>query len=110
MTSSSHYIAQIQEAEENAKNIIQKIEQDNNSRITTANEETAITVKEAEEKARLVATNTIGKAKEEAKAEYKKIMINAEVERRNIIEKGNKNILNSEKHVNNAFTAIFKTV
>jgi len=108
MTSSSHYISQIQEAEENARNIINKTEQDNNKRITTANEETAVVVLKAEEEAKLVAANIINKAKEEAKAEYKKIIVNAELDRRNVIETGNKNISNSEKHIDNAFSDIFK--
>jgi len=103
MTDQSHHIAQIHQTEADAKQIIQKAESDNNKSISAANDEAASIISAAEEAARQTATLRLNKDKEAAKAEYKKILVDADNERRSVVDGAKSNASKAEAIINNAF-------
>lgn len=107
MSDQSNFIAQIQEEEKNAENMLEKAESDNNKRVAMASDELLLIIGKAEEEAREKAIEKIKKSKEGAKEEFKKIIVDGDNSRRNIVEGGKVNLSKAIKHVNNAFVKMF---
>ena len=108
MSDQTSFISQIQEAEEKASEMLKEVEKENDMRLVRANEEAELLVDEAEEKEREAATIVIQQAKEEAKAEYSRLLTDANNSRRDVIEAGKARILKGKEKVVGAFMAMFE--
>jgi len=108
MTNNTALISQIKEKESGVKKMLEKVEVANNERIALAIDEAAQFVKQAEDDARLKAQQELGRARETAKAEYKKVLVNSDNERRDVVEGGKVNIQKAQKLVDDAFEAMFQ--
>lgn len=108
MTKQSHFIAQITEEEAKAKTMLEKTQEENDKRIAAANDQARQLVQKTEEAAREIAMKKIGQAKEKAKEEYKRIMVDEDNARRDVIENGKKNLPKAEKIITDTFVGLFK--
>ena len=108
MATESHFISQIQKEEKKAATMLKKLETDNNKKVAKASEEAQITIREAEDKAREHAKNELLKSKETAKEEYKKIIVDSDKDRIDIIASGKKNLSKAQKHIAKAFVELFE--
>ena len=108
MATQTHFISQIQKEEKNAVSMLKKLETENDKKVTKAVEESANTVREAEEKAREQGRGKLLKTKEEAKGEYKKIIIDSDNARNDVVAGGKKNLDKAKKHITKAFVGLFE--
>ncbi len=108
MSDQSHFIGQIQQKEKDASKMLEKAEKDNNQSVLAANDEAAQIITEAEEEAKKVGTDHFRKSKEGAKGEYKRILIELDSKRRDVIEGGKSNLDKAKKHINSAFVSLFE--
>ncbi len=108
MATQTHFISQIQKEEKDAGGMLKKLETENNKKVVKASEEANEIVQEAEDKAREQAKGKLLKAKEEAKTEYKKIIIDSDSTRNDVVAGGKKNILKAQKHITQSFVRLFE--
>ncbi len=108
MASQSQTIAQIQQAEIDAKNIVEKAQTEGNKSISEANDKSVSIISTVEEAAKKSSEELLNKAKDNAKIEYKKIMVDGDNERRSIIDGSRKNLPNAEKHIKDILNSMFK--
>jgi vacuolar-type H+-ATPase subunit H len=108
MATQTHFISQIQKEEKNAVSMLKKLETENDKKVTKTVEESANTVREAEEKAREQGRGKLLKTKEEAKGEYKKIIIDSDNARNDVVAGGKKNLDKAQKHITKAFVGLFE--
>ena len=109
MAKSTHFIAQIQEAESDAQKSEEAAQKKNDQAVIAANEASEAKIAEAEEKYRKVAVDKIGKSKEKAKEEYKKILVDLDNERRDTVENGKTNLPKAEKQIHEALMGLFQS-
>lgn len=107
MSDQSNFIAKIQEEEKSAENMLNRAESDNNKRVAKASEELTDVVKKAEEESREKAIVKIKKSKENAKEEFRKIIVDGDNSRRDVVEGGKIHLSKAAKHVNDAFVKMF---
>ena len=109
MATQTHFISQIQKEEKKAESMLKKLETENNKKVTKASEEANKVVQEAEDKARTKAKTKLLKTKEEAKGEYKKILIGSNTTRDDVVSGGKKNLPKAQKHITKAFVELSLT-
>ncbi|MBU0727446.1 hypothetical protein KKA95_02055 [Patescibacteria group bacterium] len=107
MSNKSHFIAQIKEEEDKAADMLKKVEDENNKRVIKATEESEDTVRKMEDATRVIAQEKLEKAKEEAKEEYKKIIVEGDNSRRDTVEGGKTKLSKGQKHISEAFMEMF---
>ena len=108
MSDQTSFISQIQQAEEKASEMLKEVEKENDVRLVRAGEEAELLVDEAEQKEREVATALLLKAKEEAKAEYGRLLTDANNSRRDVIEAGKEKVSKGKDQVIASFMAMFE--
>ncbi|MBN2087078.1 hypothetical protein JW758_01900 [Candidatus Peregrinibacteria bacterium] len=108
MSNQSHFISQIQEKEKDSLTMIESVEKENAKLISKAIEDSDNFVAEAESEARDLMKADLEKAKEDAKDEYKRMIVDGDNSRRDIVEKGKVNIEKGKKYVMDAFISSFK--
>jgi len=108
MSDQSHFIGQIQQKEKEAVKMIEKAEKENNRRVTSAADEASQIIAEAEEGAKKGGQKKFQDAKETAKQEYKHILAESDVKRRDVIEGGKTNLDKAKKHIHQAFVGLFE--
>jgi len=108
MSNQSTFISQIQDEEKKAAKMLEKAEKENNQRVAKATEGSGDLIRQVEESSREEAKSKILKAKEEAKEGYKKIIVDGDNSRRDVVEGGKVNISKGQKHVKEAFMAMFQ--
>ena len=107
MSESSHFIAQIKEQEEKSAEMLKQTESDNDLRIVEAKKESDDLIRDAETQAKEEAKEKIQSAKETAKENYKKMIVDGDNARRDVVEKGKVNLQKSLTHVLSAFDKMF---
>lgn len=108
MPDKTSFISQIQREEAEAAEILRKVEEENSKRVLKATEEAGISVQKVEEEEREAAGAIILKAKEEAKADYGRLLTDSNNARRDVIEAGKTKISVGKKKVVEAFMAMFE--
>ena len=108
MSDKTSFISQIQQEEKNAARMLKEVEEANEKKLLQATEEADLTVQKAEDEEREAATAVIQAAKEEAKAEYGRLLTDANNSRRDIIEAGKSKISVGKTKVIEAFMAMFQ--
>jgi len=107
MSNSSAIITQVRDKEAEMSKMLEKEEKKNNERVISAGEETVQLVGQADTEARQLAGDEIGQAKEAAKKDFKKIMVDGDNERRDIVESGKGKLDKAKKIVMDALEAMF---
>lgn len=107
MSDKSNFIVQIQQEEKNAKDMLNKAESDNNKRVAQASEDSMAIIQKSEDDAREEAMIRIKGAKEEAKEVFKKIIVEGDNSRRDVVEGGKVNLPKAVKHVSEVFSEMF---
>ncbi|MBN2306999.1 hypothetical protein JXD20_03360 [Candidatus Peregrinibacteria bacterium] len=108
MPDQTTFISQIQQEEASAAKMLKEVEEENERRFQEASDEAELIIRKAEEEERDKATVVIRQAKEEAKAEYGRILTDANNARRDIIEAGKTKIPTGKAKVMEAFMAMFE--
>lgn len=107
MSNQSDFISQIQEKENEASQMLEKVEQENNLRILAAKEEASQLIRDVEEVVKSKGQERFQKAKTEAKDEYKHILTEEDNRRRDMIEGGKTHLDKAKKHVVGSFMSLF---
>ena len=108
MSDPSDFIAQIQQKEKEATATLTKAESENNRRVLAAKEQAGQLVIEIEEKTKETGQSRFKEAKEKAKEAYKKILIQEDNQRRDVIEGGKAHLDKAKKHVMTVFSDLFQ--
>jgi len=108
MSDKTSFISQIQQEEEGAANMLKQVEEENEKRLLQATDEANLSIQKAEDDEREIATGVIARAKEEAKAEYGRLLTDANNSRRDVIEAGKAKISSGKSKVVEAFKAMFE--
>ena len=108
MNDKSHFIGQIQQKEKEAVKMLEDAEKKNNQRVLNADESANQIVTEAEEGAKKIGQERFKQSKEIAKEEYKRIFVESDNKRRDIIEGGKTNLDKATKHIHSAFVSLFE--
>jgi vacuolar-type H+-ATPase subunit H len=108
MSDQASFISQIKEAEEKAAEMLKAVEAENDTRLFKAAEDAEVIVERAEEEELIKAKERMTKAKEEAKAAYSKILVDADNARRDIIENGKTKVQKGKSQVIEAVVAMFE--
>lgn len=87
--------------------MLEKAEKENNQRVLSAKEGSNQVIIKVEEATKVKGQERFKKAKEKAKEEYKRILIEEDNRRRDVIEGGKTNLDKAKKHVMTAFTGLF---
>ena len=108
MSDQTGFISQIQEEEANAAKMLESVEVENDTRLSKASEEADAMVNQADEDERTKAKELILKAKDEAKATYAKLLVDADNMRRDVVQNGKINITKGKSHVIQTFMSMFE--
>jgi len=107
MSDQSNFIAQIQEKEKEAAKTLEKVEKENNHRVLAAKEGSNQVIVKVEDATKAKGQERFKKTKEKAKEEYKRILIEEDNRRRDVIEGGKTNLDKAKKHIQEAFAGLF---
>ena len=107
MSNSSAIITQVRDKESEMSNMLEQEEKKNNERVIDAGEQVSQAIADADVEARQLATEELNKAKEVAKVEFKKIMVDADNARRDVVENGKTKIDQAKKLVMDALDSMF---
>jgi len=108
MSDQTSFISQIKEEEAKAAKMIEGVGFENDASLSKANEEAESLIAQAEDEERVGAKERILKAKEEAKANYSKLLVDADNARRDVIENGKSKIIKGKSKVVESFMAMFQ--
>ena len=108
MSDQTSFISQIKEEEAKATKTLEIVEVENDARLLKAGEEADGMVEQAEEDERAKAKELIMKAKEEGKATYSKLLVDADNARRDVVQNGKANVSKGKTHVVQAFMSMFE--
>ena len=107
MPDQSDFIAQIQQKEKKAEKLIKTAEDENNRRVLAASEQSEQMMTEVEQAAKKIGQERLRGAKDKGKEEYKRILVEFDNRRRDVVETGKVNLNKAKKHVTDAFVAMF---
>lgn len=108
MSDQTDFIVQIQNKENEVAQALKKDEQSNNQRVIFAKENASQVIADAEEAVKEKGQVRFQEAKAKAKDEYKKILVEEDNRRRDVVEGGKVNLPKASKHVQDAFFALFQ--
>ncbi len=108
MSEHDNLIVQIRNKEDEAAQMLQKVEKDNNQRIAAANEAAEQLILDTEQAAKEAGQTRFQQAKEKGKEEYKAILVDADNRRRDEIETGKVQITKAKKFVYDHFQELFE--
>lgn len=109
MSDQSDFISQIQNKEKEAERTLIAAEKSNGQRVVKATEEAAIVVADAEENAKKTGKEILLKKREDAKSEYKRVLVEFDNNRRDQIEGGKANLPKARKLAHESIINIFST-
>jgi V/A-type H+-transporting ATPase subunit G/H len=107
MSETTNIIEKVREAEQQAQEMIQAVEQEIDALTQDAANAAEAMIAKAEEEARLEAKEKMEAQKEQAKQEYKAIVAEEGDLRRDTVETGKSNLDKARKEVLKEFSALF---
>ncbi len=108
MSDQSDFIVQIQKKENDVAQSLKKDEQSNNQRVILSKENSSQVITGAEDAVKEKGQVRFQEAKAKAKDEYKKILVEEDNRRRDVVEGGKINLPKASKHVQDTFVALFQ--
>jgi len=104
----THFIGQIQQKEQETSTMLKDVERENNQRVLEANEISAQTFAEAEQNVKVTGRERLMQGKEQAKEQYKRLLVDEDNKRRDLIEGGKVNLEKAKKYIMSAFEDMFR--